>query len=78
MPSFKKRCEHCDAYYDAYLDRSRFCSGPCRVKANRAAHTRHVLLLQELLAEQTAAISAGADPACLLEIQRRATRLLGD
>lgn len=78
MPSFKKRCEHCNAYYDAYLDRSRFCSGTCRVKANRAAHVRRVAILQELLAEQTSAIEAGADVAVLLEIQRRAQRLLGD
>ena len=78
MPSFKKRCEHCGTYYDAYLDRSRFCSGSCRVKAHKAAQTRRMALLQELLAEQTAAIESGADATVLLEIQRRAKRLLGD
>lgn len=78
MASFKKHCEHCGIYYDAYLDRSRYCSGPCRVKANREKHTRDMKILKEILAEQTAAIEAGADTPVLLEIYRRAKRLLSD
>lgn len=78
MASYKKHCEFCGQYYDAYLERSRFCRDVCRVRANREKQSKQNKLIRDLLAEQTAAIEAGADPTVLLEIHRRATRLLAE
>lgn len=78
MASFKKHCERCGAYYDAAHATSRFCSGTCRQANHREKQIRQLRLAKELLAEQTAAIEAGADLSVLMEIHRRTRRLMAE
>lgn len=76
MASFRNTCEHCRTGYTAYNSRSRFCRDSCRVAAHRDAKAKRENAALDLLARQSAALAAGADPAVLASLAREAQRLL--